>query len=124
MSIRTTATIQKIKPGVKIWLSLNKEGVFGHGKWQLLDAIHREGSLRAAADALGISYRKAWGDLRKAERILGVRFLERRRGGAAGGESSLTPEGKKWHKEYARFHTEVETEIARAFSRWQKRMKA
>ena len=120
--MKTTPSPRAIEPGFKLWMSLSGEGVFGAGKWRLLDAIHREGSLRAAAETLGISYRKAWGDLRAAERALGIHFLERHRGGAAGGESSLTDDGKKWLKEYARFHDEVAESVKRAFARWEKRM--
>ncbi len=116
------ASPRAIEPGLKLWLTLKGEGVFGSGKWQLLDAIQRTGSLRAAAESLGISYRKAWGDLRKAERALGVQLLERHRGGSAGGESNLSPAGKKWWAEYARFQDEVEAGITRAFERWVRRM--
>ena len=45
--------LNKIEPGIKLWLSLAGTGVFGHGKWQLLEAIDRKGSLQAAADLLG-----------------------------------------------------------------------
>lgn len=120
--MKTPPSPRAIEPEFKLWVSLSGEGVFGAGKWRLLDAIHREGSLRAAADTLGISYRKAWGDLRAAERALGIHFLERRRGGANGGESSLTEDGTKWLKEYARFHGEVAESVKRAFVRWEKRM--
>ena len=113
---------KEIEPGIKLWLSLSGQGVFGHGKWLLLDAIDRKGSLQAAADSLGISYRKAWGDLRKAERALGILFLDRHRGGSDGGESRLTEEGRKWLKEYGRLHDEVEESVKRAHARWKKRM--
>ncbi len=109
-------------PGVKLWVSFDNKGVFGRGRWQLLDAIQKKGSLQAAADALGVSYRKAWGDLRKTERALGVPLLERHRGGLGGGECSLTEEGRRWWKEYARFENEVEAYVAKAFERWMKRM--
>lgn len=122
MKRSSPTVLEGVTPGFKMWLSRSGEGAFGHGKWQLLEAIHREGSLRAAADALGISYRKAWGDLRKAERVLGIAFLERHRGGLEGGESCLTEDGKKWLKEYGRFQSEVEDHMARAFARWVKRM--
>jgi molybdate transport system regulatory protein len=112
----------KIEPGIKLWLSLSGRGVFGEGKRQLLDAINRKGSLQAAADSLGISYRKAWGDLREAERTLGICFLERHRGGSDGGESRLTEDGRKWLKEYGRFHDEVLESVKRAHARWEKRM--
>ncbi len=111
-----------ITPGIRLWLSQSDTGVFGRGKWQLLDAIHKTGSLQAAAAALGISYRKAWGDLRKAEKALGVSLIERHRGGSEGGNSSLTEEGKRWHREYARFQNEVDAHLDKAFSRFRKRM--
>jgi molybdate transport repressor ModE-like protein len=109
-------------PGFELWIDYREYPVFGSDKWKLLDAIHREGSLRAAADAMGTSYRKAWGDLRKAEQALGITFLERHRGGSKGGESSLTEEGRKWVEEFARFHREVEASVQKAFADWQKRM--
>ena len=114
-----------IRPRFKVWLSKgDTDGVFGGGKWRLLEAIDREGSLLAAAASLGISYRKAWGDLRKAERDLGVTFLERRRGGRDGGESRLTAAGKLWLKEYRRFHDKVERAVEQAFKVWAERIDA
>lgn len=115
--------LNAIRPGFKLWLCGNDpKEVFGHGKWRLLEAIAREGSLSAAASALGMSYRKAWGDLRKAETALGVVFLERHRGGHDGGETTLTEAGRKWLHEYQQFHEEVERSVARAFAAWEKRM--
>ncbi|NIA15733.1 MAG: LysR family transcriptional regulator [Nitrospiraceae bacterium] len=105
-----------IEPHVKLWFSSPRaEGVFGDGKWRLLQAIDREGSLRAATQALQISYRKAWGDLRKAEKFLGVRFIERRRGGAGGGEAYLTKDGRAWVAAYGRFRAKVEAAVEREF---------
>jgi len=109
-------------PGLKLWVSLNGKGVFGKGKWLLLDAVRREGSLQAAARALGISYRKAWGDLREAEKQLGVSLLAHQRGGPDGGSSSLTEAGTSWWQEYARFQDEVEKKTAEAFEQWIHRM--
>ena len=58
-------------PRSKLWISSDEaEGVFGDGKWRLLEAIEKDGSLNAASRSLGISYRKAWGDLKKAESCL------------------------------------------------------
>ena len=88
-----------------------------------MEAIERQGSLRAAADALGMSYRKAWGDLRQAELALGVVFLSRRRGGSDGGESTLTDAGRKWLREYRRLHERVEKAVARAFAAWENGMR-
>lgn len=110
--------MNKLRPKFKLWLSTNKdEGVFGDGKWRLLGAIEQGGSLRSAAKSLGISYRKAWGDLRKAERCLGVSLVEKSRGGSAGGETRLTRNGALWLKAYSCFRGELEQAAARALAR-------
>ncbi len=111
-----SAQATPLHPRFKLWLSSDEaEGVFGDGKWRLLAAVDREGSLKAASQSLRISYRKAWGDLRKAEDCLEVGFLEKRRGGSGGGESRLTDAGKKWLEAYSTFRAEVERAAAAAF---------
>ena len=40
-------------PRFKLWISTDEaQGVFGDGKWRLLAAIQREGSLKAASQSL------------------------------------------------------------------------
>jgi len=105
-----------LHPRFKLWLSTEEaEGVFGDGKWRLLQGIEDYGSLKAAAESLGISYRKAWGDLKKAEKGLGVRLIEKRRGGSGGGETSLTETGKKWVAAYGHFRRKIEKQIEEEF---------
>jgi len=107
-----------LRPRMKLWLSTStSEGVFGDGKWRLLKAINEKSSLRAAAEWLDISYRKAWGDLQKAEKQLGVALIEKRRGGKDHGSASLTEEGRKWLKAYALFRADVEKSIEKAFKK-------
>jgi molybdate transport system regulatory protein len=105
-----------LHPQFKLWISSSvAEGVFGDGKWRLLSAIARDGSLRAAAQELGISYRKAWGDLKKAEECLGITFIHKHRGGSRGGKTSLTSEGRKWVEAYSRFREELEKAADNSF---------
>jgi len=47
----------------------------------LLKSIEKHGSLISAAREMKISYRKAWGDLQKAETFLGFPLVEKQRGG-------------------------------------------
>lgn len=109
---------QKLQPGMKMWLSsTDSKGVFGDGKWRLLGAIERTGSLKAACEVLGISYRKAWGDLKKAQTFLGTTFLEKHRGGAGGGNTLLTPQGRKWLKAYSKFRRDVERAVERSYKK-------
>jgi len=62
---------------------------------QLLKLIDEKGSILAAAKSLGTSYSRAWEWISKAERILGVELVMRRRGGISGGGAKLTEEGRK-----------------------------
>jgi len=70
--------------------SSGTEGVFGGGKWCLLDAIRATGSIQAAVAKLGRSYRKAWGDIKMAEAGLGGKLVLTSRGGSGGGHAVLT----------------------------------
>jgi molybdate transport system regulatory protein len=75
----------------KLWLeTVSGEGIIGEGKIRLLLEVREQGSLRAAAENLGMSYRKAWGDIKKAEKLLGFPLTEKHRGGRSGGSSELT----------------------------------
>jgi tungstate transport system substrate-binding protein len=56
----------------------------------ILAAVEEHGSLRQATVALGISYRQAWGLLRRVEGLLAEPLLSRRVGGAEGGGADLT----------------------------------
>ena len=85
----------------KLWLSsLTGDGKIGNETYNLLDLIDQKGSLKAAADHLKISYRKAWGHIDEAEKILGYDLTEKSRGGKDGGQSKLTPQGIKLLEAY------------------------
>jgi molybdate transport system regulatory protein len=110
--------MKQLKTKFKLWLNSEEaEGVFGDGKWRMLKGIDTEGSLRAASQSLHISYRKAWGDLRKAEECLNVSLVEKRRGGIQGGQTALTEQGKKWVDAYTRFRGDIERAIEKAYER-------
>lgn len=63
--------------------------------FNVLNEIKNEGSIVSAAGKAGISFRKAWNKIKKAERMLGFNIVERTRGGASGGHSELSEEGLK-----------------------------
>jgi molybdate transport system regulatory protein len=113
--------MKRLNVRFKLWLNCSDaEGVFGDGKWRLLKAVEAGGSLRAASDALGISYRKAWGDLKKAEDGLGVALVDKKRGGSQGGRTHLTAAGRKWVGAYQRFRAEIEKAAQNAHARHMK----
>lgn len=108
-------------PNYKIWLeTADHQGVLGDGKWQLLKAIDETGSLKAAIEKLGLSYRKTWNNLQQIEERLGFPILETSRGGSDKGNTSLTKEGKKIVRAFDRFHTTAEESIRKALETFMK----
>lgn len=88
---------------------------------RLLEAIARSGSLKAAAQAVGLSYRHAWGLLREAARSLGAPLVELRRGRGARptalGQRLLWADNlirERLEPELARLRGEIEAGLARA----------
>lgn len=67
---------------------------FGPGKADLLTLIRDTGSLSAAAQAMNMSYRRAWGLVAEANRAFRAPLVELSRGGEGGGGARLTKEGE------------------------------
>ena len=59
----------------KLFLEAQEKYVLGPGRVELLRSVKELGSLRKAAQKLGMSYRWAWGRLNDAEKALGVSLL-------------------------------------------------
>lgn len=90
----------------------------GETEYQLLKHIAINRSLKAASDEIGISYRKAWGDLKKAEEFLGYQLLDRKRGGKSGGTSKLTDKARKLIEAYEALQQKMDVHIELAFQQF------
>ena len=90
----------------KLWIE-DGEGkvVFGLGRYRILDAIERLGSLQAAAKDLRMSYRAVWCRVKASEERLGKALVVRE-----GRGSRLTPLAVKLMKPFRRIQTVVEKE--------------
>jgi len=109
----------ELKPRLKLWLSSECSGdSFGDGKWHLLQTIKKTSSLKLTCDELSISYRKAWGDLKKAEQCLNRTLVIKQRGGSTKGQSQLTDDGIDWIEAYAKFHRHVEKASKTAYKKY------
>lgn len=78
-----------------IRVDLGNDAAFGPGKARLLELIDEQGSIRSAAAAMEMSYRRAWLLLRETEEIMRARVIAAKTGGTRGGGSSLTPFGRR-----------------------------
>ncbi len=101
--------------GYKIWLEKNG-GVQGDGFFQLLEHIQQAGTITGAAEAMGMSYRAAWGKIKTAEKKWGMALVTTRVGGETGGGTRLTPDASELLGRFRRFREEVDREIARIFT--------
>jgi molybdate transport system regulatory protein len=100
----------------KIWIETGGLPLMGAGRAELLRLVEREGSINAAAKALKMDYRRAWGLIDSMEKRLKVRLVIRQRGGADKG-TSLTPEGKMLLALYDRLERHSQEEADRKFSK-------
>lgn len=96
----------KPRPAYKLWLETEDGYVFGKGALELLRAIQKLGTLSAAAESLGMSYRHAWGIIRKIEKRTGQPLLNTWKGGRfGGGGAELSPIGRELLKTFLKYET-------------------
>lgn len=90
-----------MKPMIRVVLcDENGERFFGEGPCRLLHQIEETGSLRAAAQAMGLSYSKALRIVKRAEKELGFALTCKTIGGRGGGGSTLTDEARDFLERY------------------------
>jgi len=95
-----------------LWLETPQGVYFGLGRALLLDKIDRYGSLQKAADSLGMSYRAAWGKIRKTEEILGIKLIAP--GSCKREGYRLTEQGREVMEKFAIWFETVEQEALKA----------
>jgi molybdate transport system regulatory protein len=83
-----------LRPRIRI---VRADGViaFGPGKADLLDEVRAHGSIRQAAENLGMSYMRAWKLIRVMNDAFPRPLVEKTRGGTGHGGAALTADGEK-----------------------------
>ncbi len=90
----------------KVWIVDSEEKVvFGLGRFRILDAIQRLGSLQAAAKELKMSYRAVWCRVKVSEERIGKPLVVRK-----GKGSALTAHAEKIMKQFKRLQAIIEKE--------------
>ncbi|HOY31588.1 MAG TPA: LysR family transcriptional regulator [Bacteroidales bacterium] len=124
MGDKTFDKYSNIRINYKLWMSSQTgDAIIDDDKWKMLISIQELGSLMAAANNEKISYRKAWGDIRKMEAILGFRLVEKHRGGKSGGITILTNEGVRLINSYVRFRAEFQQNVDETIKKFKKELK-
>ncbi len=109
---------------VRVRVYVGKEIAIGPGKAELLAAIDATGSIRRAAQGLGMSYMRAWELVRTMNRCFESALVETVRGGASGGESCLTPAGREILALYRRMSTDGARAAGPAWRKLRQRLRA
>jgi molybdate transport system regulatory protein len=102
-----------MKQTVRFRLDFTPACSLGPGKIDLLESIERTGSLRQAAQALGMSYRRAWLLMDGLNRSFSEPATTASVGGQGGGGVTLTPFGLEIMRCYRAAAQAIET-VARA----------
>ncbi len=94
---------------VHVWFEKDSGVYFGHGRYELLLLIDELGSLKLASERMGISYRGAWGKIKKTEEVIGkpLIYKENNKEGYR-----LTDFGREFVNEFGSYYDDV-TEYAR-----------
>ncbi len=93
----------RFEPRQKLWLEANGKLVMSDYRLRLLQLVADTGSLAQAAAAMGLSYRRAWGKVKELEANLGFPLVRSEVGGAGGGHTTISNEGRSLLNAYRRF---------------------
>lgn len=99
--------MSQIRLRSKIWLEIDGKPLLGSGRVRLLNAIAASGSISAACQQLGLSYRKAWAQLQDMEKLAPFPILDRCKGGKGGGGATLTDETVELLKQFSEMTDKV-----------------
>lgn len=108
---------QLVRPVVSV--SLAKEKPFFDGRASiLLRLVDETGSVRTACQMMQMSYSSGWNVIRALESQINRPLIERSQGGAGGGSSRLTAEGKRLLSAYEDYSAHLRDSAARLFEEY------
>ncbi|MDB5987745.1 MAG: bacterial regulatory helix-turn-helix, lysR family protein [Nevskia sp.] len=107
---------------IRIRLKLGEETAFGPGKADLLDAIRSEGSISAAAKAMGMSYRRAWLLVDTMNRCFTSPLVDSAKGGSGGGGAEVTARGAAMLADFRELQQQVEAIVATSMPRFDRQV--
>ncbi|MFN2363657.1 MAG: winged helix-turn-helix domain-containing protein [Halarsenatibacteraceae bacterium] len=101
-----------MKANFRCWLE-NEQGeqIVGPGLYRLLTEVKKSGSLSQAAREMNMSYRTAWGKIKKIEERVGTEVIEKKVGGKDGGGSELTSKGYQLMEMYNQLKASLENAL-------------
>ncbi|TGE19005.1 LysR family transcriptional regulator [Hymenobacter elongatus] len=101
----------------RLWLEGPTDRFMGIGRLELLEKIHRLGSISKAAQEMEMSYKRAWDLVSSMNQQARQPLVSTQTGGKRGGGAVVTAEGQQMMQEFealqARFRAFLDAETAR-----------
>ena len=104
---------QDIRISCRLRIYAKDEAFLGRGPVQLLENIQQHGSITKGAEAMEMSYRKAWQLVENMNKIAGQPLVIKRLGGKEGGGAEVTPAGKEAIATFYEFEKELDAFLAK-----------
>ena len=104
-----------MKPKVNLWIEVEDQVVLSRWRVRLLTAVADTGSISAAAERMGVPYRRAWEKIREMEQRLGVALLDTQTGGPGGGGARLTPAAHDFVARFRQFSEGIDRYVQQHF---------
>jgi|SRR5882724_2018879 len=98
----------------------DSEIALGPGRVDLLELIHKTGSLRAAAQQMRVSYMRAWKLVKLTNRCFSQPLVDVVRGGKNGGGARLTNAGRRTLVLYRRMEKQCYRAVSSNWSNMRK----
>jgi len=108
---------QKLKLSVRVFV--DDTIALGPGKLSLLESIAQNGSISAAARAMGMSYARAWRLVDDMNRCFKTPLVITASGGKHGGGARVTEEGREMLAVYRELQSQVHAAASAGYARIQ-----
>jgi len=115
--------VNELNLKVKLYIQNGSEKFMGIGVLWVLQKTHELGSLRAAANDLGISYSKVYRMIVNLEKNLGAKVIDRKKGGADRSGATLTEFGIRFAEMYDGFQRECKAMLDPEFAKFTETMR-
>lgn len=92
----------------RLWIDKGEKPYLGMGRVILLEKIEEHGSITRGAQAINMSYRKAWQLIEDMNKLSKEPLVEKRLGGKTGGGAHVTVAGKEAIRKFYELQSKIE----------------
>jgi len=101
----------------RMWIDVKNSPYLGLGRIILLENIIKHGSITKGAEAINMSYRKAWQLIEDMNKLSRKPLVIKKIGGKHGGGAEVTNEGKKTIHNFYKLQKDVEEYVKERISK-------